>query len=218
MATSRPGTEERIVQAALKVLSTSSIDQVTVRDIAARAGVNVATVHYYFRTKEAIVAEALPRFFEPVIGSLHESLALSVPPKERLLRFLTDYTRHFRAHPGVFTSLLDAIGASARHLPHQEPNAYQKVLLQVIGGAKGRMLGLIADISGLTDETQLIFLTLRTMTSVLHPLLMSRLPGALFGLDLDDDQVWAGYLRSVVDSLDSSPVPRHPDVHELQPR
>jgi AcrR family transcriptional regulator len=179
--------------------------------------VNVATVHYYFRTKEAIVAVALPRFFEPVLGTLHETLALSMAPKDKLLHFLSVYTTHFRTHPGVFMSLLEAIGASARHLPQKEPNAYQKVLLQLIGGAKGRMLSLISDISGLTDERQLVYLTLRTMTSVLHPLLISTLPSALFGLNLDDEATWMGYLRSVVDSLDSPAVPRHLKGHELQP-
>ena len=201
----RPTTREKVAQAALEVLSASSVNTLTVRDIAARAGVNVATVHYYFRTKDAVVAEALRRFFLPVLAYLNEMLEVDLPPREKLLRFLLEYTKQLFVHPGVFTSLIETVVA-ARHrdTPPLPPTEYQLVMLELIGTAKGKVLALVREITGL-DETRVVLTTLRLMTSVLHPFLNSSLPLSVFGLDFRDEAVRHRYLSEVVNSL-----PRHP--------
>lgn len=201
-ATGRPSTREKIAQAALDVLSATSIDTLTVRDIAAKAGVNVATVHYYFRTKEAVVAEALRRFFAPVLAYLGEVLEVDLPPREKLLRFLVEYTNQFHAHPGVFTSLIETVMAAGNHnTPPKPPTEYQLELMELIGTAKVKMLALVREITGLEEETPLVLTAMRLMTSVLHPLLISSLPLSVFGVDFRDEAVRRHYLAEVVDSL-----------------
>src|SRR5437870_12690308 len=58
--------QEALVQAAYRLLAERGFEGLRTRDIAARVGVNVATLHYYFPTKEAIiqgvVAHAMGRF------------------------------------------------------------------------------------------------------------------------------------------------------------
>jgi AcrR family transcriptional regulator len=202
-------TEERIVLAALEVIGVSSIDTLTVRDIAARAGVNVATVHYYFGTKERIVSEALRQFFLPVMRQLEASLESGLAPKQKLVNFLEMYTAQFREHPGVFQSLIKVVSAVGAE-NHGDEQTYQTVLTQAIAGAKDKLVGLIREITGLADEKQLIFQALRTMTSCLHPLLNSGLPGRVFGVDLRDKALWRSYLEGVVASLDAHGPPPAP--------
>jgi AcrR family transcriptional regulator len=52
-------TRDRLLQAAVEVFGERGFRDATVRDICARAGVNVASVNYYFHGKEALYSEAL---------------------------------------------------------------------------------------------------------------------------------------------------------------
>jgi AcrR family transcriptional regulator len=64
MSDPRPSSENtraEILRAARQLFATRGIDQVTVRDIAADAGVTHALVHRYFGTKEEIVSEIIRR-------------------------------------------------------------------------------------------------------------------------------------------------------------
>jgi|SRR5262252_2677456 len=52
-------TRKRIVEAAARVLARNGVASTSVKDIAAEAGVAPGLVHYYFRTKEELVAAAV---------------------------------------------------------------------------------------------------------------------------------------------------------------
>ncbi len=54
-------TRERIILAAIECIERLGVSRVTVRDIAAEASVNVASVNYHFGSKESLVAHALDR-------------------------------------------------------------------------------------------------------------------------------------------------------------
>jgi AcrR family transcriptional regulator len=82
-ATEEEGTPNRrqaLVAAAFKRIAESGFEGLRTRDVAADAGVNVATLHYYFPTKEAlirgVVGHAMLRFSRsmPSQGSAAEQL------------------------------------------------------------------------------------------------------------------------------------------------
>ena len=52
-----PGNERRqsLVQAAMHLIAEGGFERLRTRDIAARAGVNIATLHYYFARKEDLI-------------------------------------------------------------------------------------------------------------------------------------------------------------------
>ena len=52
-------TKQKILKATLKILESEGIQKLTVRKIAAEAGVNVAAVNYHFGSKDQVVFEAL---------------------------------------------------------------------------------------------------------------------------------------------------------------
>jgi AcrR family transcriptional regulator len=55
---------DRIVHATLACIEQDGIDGLTVRAIACAAGVNIAAINYYFRSKEQLVALALERMLD----------------------------------------------------------------------------------------------------------------------------------------------------------
>jgi len=75
MVTAEVSTEERIIEAARMIFTKKGFLATTVRDIATEADINVASVNYYFRSKEKLFAvimdEIIKKLFdkiEPVLN------------------------------------------------------------------------------------------------------------------------------------------------------
>ena len=83
-------TRDRLLQAALDIFAERGFKAATVREICARAGVNLSAVNYYFVSKEALYREALAYSFKvadrkyPQDALLDEALS----PEDRLLVFI----------------------------------------------------------------------------------------------------------------------------------
>jgi AcrR family transcriptional regulator len=76
MVTAEISTEEKIIDAARMIFTKKGFLATTVRDIAAEADINVASVNYYFRSKEKLFAvimdEVIKKLFdkiEPVLNN-----------------------------------------------------------------------------------------------------------------------------------------------------
>lgn len=69
-------TEEKIKEAARKIFQEKGFEGAKTRDIAKEAGINLALLNYYFRTKKAlfdlIMMEAMQEFFQMVVLVLNE--------------------------------------------------------------------------------------------------------------------------------------------------
>ena len=61
-------TKGKIVEAATKLFAERGLDGVTVREICAAAGVNVALVNYHFKSKEGLYAVCIERLFARIGG------------------------------------------------------------------------------------------------------------------------------------------------------
>src|SRR5271170_164744 len=59
-----------LLQAAFDVIASSGFEGLRTRAVAQRAGVNIATLHYYFPTKQALI-EGLARFLSGIFETLH---------------------------------------------------------------------------------------------------------------------------------------------------
>src|SRR4051812_2528672 len=58
---SREARRAALLEAAYAVVADKGLEGLRTRDVAARAGVNIATLHYYFGTKEALVLALVER-------------------------------------------------------------------------------------------------------------------------------------------------------------
>src|ERR671930_1437805 len=82
---------EALVVAAYQRIAADGFEGLRTRDVAADAGVNIATLHYYFPTKEAlirgVIGQAMQRFREtlPSEGSASERLRGHLRALARLL-------------------------------------------------------------------------------------------------------------------------------------
>lgn len=83
-------TRDRTLQAALESFAERGFKATTVRDICSQAGVNVASVNYYFRSKESLYKEALVYSFKEADRKYPPAVLVSelLPPEDRLRLFI----------------------------------------------------------------------------------------------------------------------------------
>ena len=92
-------TEQKIKEAARKVFLAQGYERTKVRQIADEAGVNLALVNYYFRSKEqlfkSIYAETFAQFLGQMVSLMNEETPLEV----KIWRIVDRYTDFIVANP-----------------------------------------------------------------------------------------------------------------------
>ena len=119
-ATHRDERRRALVLAAYRLIAEKGFEHLRTRDVAARAHVNIATLHYYFASKEdlirAVVDHLLEQFSSPPIAEQ----AMDDPTPLGQVRGMFLETQHrFQAMPEMFIVLSELMIRSLRDEPIQ---------------------------------------------------------------------------------------------------
>jgi TetR/AcrR family transcriptional regulator len=102
-------TEEKIFDSATIVFQEKGMDGARMQDIANRAGINKALLHYYFRTKdllfEAVFQKVAGRLFNKFAPVFQEDLSL----EEKIRFFYKEHITFMRENPRLPAFLLNEI-------------------------------------------------------------------------------------------------------------
>jgi len=74
MAEKEPSTQEAILLATIDCINENGIEHLTTRMIAEKAGANIASINYYFRTKEVLVNQALEITIKHMLEDVNETI------------------------------------------------------------------------------------------------------------------------------------------------
>ncbi|WP_337863685.1 TetR/AcrR family transcriptional regulator [Nitrososphaera sp.] len=103
----------RILEAAVQVLSKKGYESTTINDIADRAGISRGLLHYYFKDKEDLVANALSFGFGPMWDASIGSLSSARSPSELADRMVEVLKKNVKENPD-FSALLFEMWVSGR--------------------------------------------------------------------------------------------------------
>lgn len=98
-ARERESRRKRIIDAATELFVRDGFASTGVADIAARAELNVATLYYYFSSKEIIYLAVLVRALDLLIPKLDEAAAKPGSARDRLSDVAHTYHEFFTEHP-----------------------------------------------------------------------------------------------------------------------
>jgi AcrR family transcriptional regulator len=156
-------TQQLILEAVVSCIEKYGIDKVTTRKIAEEAGTNIASINYYFRSKDDLLAAALSMTIQHMMEDVTNAIDDMHQPLEEVLEnvffYLLDGSLHF---PGVSTAHLyqaitekkyDSISAQAlikvserlaervtRDDPRRDPVETRLVLSQILSSIMFSML------------------------------------------------------------------------------
>ena len=118
------GSERRqsLVYAAYELIAEKGFEGLRMRDIAGKVGVNIATLHYYYPSKEALIRGVLDYLMHQFITlrpqTLEESAEQNVA--ETLLQEFIDQAYQISKQPQLFIVLLELSQRSLRDPPMQD--------------------------------------------------------------------------------------------------
>jgi AcrR family transcriptional regulator len=107
---------QALVRAAYQIIAESGFEGLRTRDVAERVGVNIATLHYYFATKEDLirgVVELLTQEFVTFRAPDQPPLE-ELSPREGLRTELEDVRYQVKARPDTYIVLLELYMRSFR--------------------------------------------------------------------------------------------------------
>ena len=94
--------EEKIRAAAKKLFTEKGFANTTVRNVAEEAGVNIALLNYYFRSKEklfqAIFAESFQEYHQNILNTMYHD---DLPLEDRLRKFIHEATEQLKNNPDL---------------------------------------------------------------------------------------------------------------------
>lgn len=121
-----------IVEAASAEFADKGFEASTVEDIAARAGLPKANVHYYFETKRNLYACVLDRVMEPLLRAAR-SLDPEALPKDALERYVQAKIGVIRQYPHACKVLVREMLHGAHHLSGSHAEAMREIARQNLG-------------------------------------------------------------------------------------
>ncbi len=106
--------KDQILNAAEFVFAEEGYGGARIRDIAERAGVTTAMVHYFFESKDNLFKAVLNRILADLIVLAH-SVQDSLPRVERLRRYFHGFFDYAAKHRNFARLTLMAVGANREH-------------------------------------------------------------------------------------------------------
>jgi AcrR family transcriptional regulator len=187
----KPDTKQLLIQTTLHLIETRGIEQVTVRKIAAQAGVNVAAVNYHFGSKDRIIFAALQTLRDGFGEAFKFLQSTELAPHERLAAFMAAYCDTIFSYPNLAKAFVT-------HSLHAEMEQEYAAFVRTEGLALiTRTLG---EFLHMDDET-LRMKAFQMMSSLTLILLVGQETGAAIGLDFTDSGFRSRYIQTVVQSM-----------------
>jgi AcrR family transcriptional regulator len=144
-----------LVAAAYQQIARLGFEGLRTRDVAAAAGVNVATLHYYFPTKEALIGDVLKHAMQ----RFRSSMPAGGSPTEQLRNHFAGIRRLVREEPELFAVMGELALRSARdpvirELYQQTTNIWQATVRGLL--AKAARDGLVTGSRNLDAQASLV--------------------------------------------------------------
>lgn len=91
--------EQRIIEAAKKVFVERGFDRASMSDIAAEAGINRPTLHYYYRTKEKMFEAILEQLVQAFIPKIDTILHADLSMMDKIELMIDEYIAVYKEKP-----------------------------------------------------------------------------------------------------------------------
>ncbi|QJD79733.1 TetR/AcrR family transcriptional regulator [Spirosoma rhododendri] len=102
-------TEEKIRQAATRLFLEKGFDGTTTRDIAAEAGINVALLNYYFRSKQKLFDSVFEEMLLLFFAGVNTVLRQPIPLREKIVALIDHDFTTFRQSPDLVIFVLSEL-------------------------------------------------------------------------------------------------------------
>lgn len=187
-----PEMELKIIEAAIACIERYGLSDTTVRRIAQKAGVNVAAINYYFRSKEQLMDRVMEITLKNAFDWGHFEGSEDFPPKPRLVAILEHMVAGEQEYPEITKAhfIAPMLDGSA------SPAAYAR-FIEFMDKIYDDMAG-----RGLKPGIELRITLLQAITSTILGIgLHQKLCGDFVRQYINEPAIRRQYIESIVDKL-----------------
>lgn len=188
-------TKEKIVRVAMDIIAEEGFHNITIRKIAARAGVNVAAVNYHFGSKDTVINEALKNVTDQLKSSFLYLKTNNEDAEVKIAVFIKNYTHLMFKYPDIIKNMIN-------HAIYNKP-LDQHVEYMTFLETEGAQLikQVIKQLRPDQEEDYLELKTLYLISGLSFPFLMGQHIKTIMGVDLYNDQTRQTYTHILLESI-----------------
>ncbi len=109
MAKQKKSTKQKILDSATELFLEKGVDRVSVRDIAAKAGVNLSLMNYYYQSKENLFEVIFENLIRDRALHLRGILESNLPIEEKIRNYIHEYIDILLGQPILVSFVLSII-------------------------------------------------------------------------------------------------------------
>ena len=110
-----PATKQAVYDTAVRLFARNGFAATGMRELSREAGVNLATVNYFYGSKKGLLKAIIEDYFQDMFAVMTENLAGGDPPDVKLRRNIAAVARYFATHT-------DKLIIALTELPHDDPD------------------------------------------------------------------------------------------------
>ncbi|MDD3655009.1 MAG: TetR/AcrR family transcriptional regulator [Desulfotomaculaceae bacterium] len=188
-------TKEKIIRVVMNIIAEDGFQNITIRKIAARAGVNVAAINYHFGSKDAVINEALRTVTSQLRNTFQFLKESNESGETRLARFINDYTDIMLRYPDIIKNVI----YQQIHHKQLDEQAEYVTFLQTEGIELIKQS--IRQIRPELNESSLHLKTLHLVSSISFPILMGEQVKEIMGVDLLDGEIRQMHTKVILENV-----------------
>ena len=186
-------TRSKIMKAAVHMIGREGNLGVTIREIADKAGVNIAAINYHFSSKENLLEE-VERYTMGQVTLIYNCLLdESKSPRERLMKWADELMRYLIDYPGI----IYMIGTRILQSDNKSTG-----LAEYLSDSDIRLSPVVRELTGISNEKLLSFKALQLISGVVYPTLIYSGTKKALGQIISSGRVRNKYLAGLIDSLE----------------
>jgi AcrR family transcriptional regulator len=116
-------TESQILEAAKQIFQTKGMDGSRMQEIADKAGINKAMLHYYFRNKQLLFEAVFNQAFAMIAPQLKAVMNDDSSIEEKIKNFTYNYTSFMLQHPYLPNFIIQELNRNEEFLEKLKANA-----------------------------------------------------------------------------------------------
>lgn len=187
---------EALIDIVLEIVEQRGSTNLTVTELASRAGMSPANLYRFFDSKEALIEAVAERWFQPKVAIMEEVVASDLPPRRKMFEFFARrfvlMKQQWEHDPVAFSTYVE-LGKENFELIRSYVDLGDHYLAEIIGEAMadGHFDGLSVDEAlSLVNQTVNCYVNIGAMEYVMSKLSeekLARIVDALFdGLSAQD--------------------------------
>jgi len=188
-----PDARAKILETAANIIGRERNINLTIREIAKRAEVNIASVNYYFRSKEKLIYEVELLMLEKIsqIFSMLSDDRQNI--RDRLINWADSYVKHLLEYPGI----IYLIGTRILERENTSINRYLEL-------AENSLTPVLKEFTGDKDENLIRYKVMQLISSLVYPVLITASAGESSGININSEKDRKEYVTNLISSLGAS--------------